>query len=41
MLYKSIPSTFFAGFQELEYIRSYLFGRMAWGEINGLLFLVD
>jgi cellulose synthase/poly-beta-1,6-N-acetylglucosamine synthase-like glycosyltransferase len=27
----------FAGFQELEYIRSYLFGRMAWGEINGLL----
>jgi hypothetical protein len=28
---------FFARFQELEYIRSYLFGRMAWGEINGLL----
>jgi hypothetical protein len=35
MLYKSHFLTFL-GFQELEYIRSYLFGRMA-GEINGLL----
>jgi hypothetical protein len=37
MLYKSHSLLTFAGFQELEYIRSYLFGRMAWGEINGLL----
>lgn len=38
MLYKShFPSNFFARFQELEYIRSYLYGRMAWSKINGLL----
>lgn len=38
MLYKShFPDNFFARFQELEYIRSYLFGRMAWSKINGLL----
>jgi cellulose synthase/poly-beta-1,6-N-acetylglucosamine synthase-like glycosyltransferase len=37
MLYKSHFLLTFARFQELEYIRSYLFGRMAWGEINGLL----
>lgn len=38
MLYKShFPTNFFARFQELEYIRSYLYGRMAWSKINGLL----
>ncbi|MBE0390532.1 Poly-beta-1,6-N-acetyl-D-glucosamine synthase [Flavobacterium sp. PL0002] len=38
MLYRShFPTNFFAGFQELEYIRSYLFGRMAWTSVNGLL----
>lgn len=38
MLYKShYPTNFFARFQELEYIRSYLFGRMAWSNINSLL----
>lgn len=38
MLYKShFPNNFFARFQELEYIRSFLFGRMAWSKINGLL----
>ena len=31
------PTNFFARFQELEYIRSFLFGRMAWSKINGLL----
>lgn len=38
MLFKShYPSNFFARFQELEYIRSFLFGRMAWGRTNCLL----
>ena len=38
MLYKShFPTNFFARFQELEYIRSYLLGRMAWSNINSLL----
>lgn len=38
MLYKShYPKNFFARFQELEYIRSFLFGRMAWSKANGLL----
>nr|WP_315251436.1 glycosyltransferase [uncultured Flavobacterium sp.] len=38
MLYRShFPDNFFARFQELEYIRSFLFGRMAWSRINGLL----
>lgn len=38
MLYQShFPDNFFARFQELEYIRSFLFGRMAWSKINGLL----
>jgi cellulose synthase/poly-beta-1,6-N-acetylglucosamine synthase-like glycosyltransferase len=38
MLYKShYPKNFFARFQELEYIRSFLFGRMAWGRANCLL----
>ncbi|WP_273568610.1 glycosyltransferase family 2 protein [Maribacter halichondriae] len=38
MLYKShFPTNFFARFQELEYIRSYLYGRMAWTQINSLL----
>jgi cellulose synthase/poly-beta-1,6-N-acetylglucosamine synthase-like glycosyltransferase len=38
MLYKShYPDNFFARFQELEYIRSFIFGRMAWSKLNGLL----
>ncbi|MES2545038.1 MAG: glycosyltransferase [Bacteroidota bacterium] len=38
MLYTShYPTNFFARFQELEYIRAFLFGRMAWSEINCLL----
>jgi len=38
MLYKSkYPKNFFACFQELEYIRSFLYGRMAWSRLNGLL----
>ena len=38
MLYKShYPKNFFARFQELEYIRSFIFGRMAWGKANCLL----
>ncbi|TRX40792.1 glycosyltransferase family 2 protein [Flavobacterium restrictum] len=38
MLYQShFPDNFFARFQELEYIRSFLFGRMAWSKVNGLL----
>jgi cellulose synthase/poly-beta-1,6-N-acetylglucosamine synthase-like glycosyltransferase len=38
MLYKShYPDNFFARFQELEYIRSFLFGRMAWSRTNCLL----
>ena len=38
MLYKShYPDNFFARFQELEYIRSFLFGRMAWSKTNCLL----
>jgi cellulose synthase/poly-beta-1,6-N-acetylglucosamine synthase-like glycosyltransferase len=37
-LYKSnYPKNFFACFQELEYIRSFLYGRMAWSRLNGLL----
>ena len=37
-LYKSFyPKNFFACFQELEYIRSFLYGRMAWSKLNGLL----
>ena len=38
MLYRShYPNNFFARFQELEYIRSFLFGRMAWSRTNCLL----
>jgi cellulose synthase/poly-beta-1,6-N-acetylglucosamine synthase-like glycosyltransferase len=38
MLYKShFPNTFFPRFQELEYLRSFLFGRMAWSKTNCLL----
>lgn len=38
MLYEShFPNNFFARFQELEYIRSFIFGRMAWSKLNGLL----
>ncbi len=37
-LYKSnYPKNFFACFQELEYMRSFLYGRMAWSRLNGLL----
>ncbi|MEQ3662558.1 MAG: glycosyltransferase family 2 protein, partial [Flavobacterium sp.] len=31
------PKNFFARFQELEYIRSFIFGRMAWSKMNSLL----
>lgn len=38
MLYKSrFPTNYFARFQELEYTRSFLYGRMAWSRINSLL----
>jgi cellulose synthase/poly-beta-1,6-N-acetylglucosamine synthase-like glycosyltransferase len=38
MLYRShFPDNFFARFQELEYVRSFLFGRMAWSKTNCLL----
>jgi cellulose synthase/poly-beta-1,6-N-acetylglucosamine synthase-like glycosyltransferase len=38
VLYEShFPDNYYARFQELEYIRSFLFGRMAWSKINGLL----
>lgn len=37
-LYKvHYPKEWYPGFQELEYVRSFLFGRMAWSQINGLL----
>ena len=31
------PKDWYPRFQELEYVRSFLFGRMAWSQINGLL----
>ena len=31
------PKGWYPRFQELEYVRSFLFGRMAWSQINGLL----
>ncbi|MDQ6469376.1 glycosyltransferase [Flavobacterium sp. LHD-80] len=31
------PKEWYPMFQELEYVRSFLFGRMAWSQINGLL----
>lgn len=31
------PDNFYAGFQELEYLRSFIFGRMAFSSFNGLL----
>lgn len=31
------PKEWYPRFQELEYVRSFLFGRMAWSQINGLL----
>ena len=38
MLFKSVyPKQYFPMFQELEYIRAFVFGRMAWSRINGLL----
>ncbi|MDX6181725.1 glycosyltransferase [Flavobacterium sp. Fl-77] len=37
-LYKiHFPKEWYPRFQELEYVRSFLFGRMAWSQINGLL----
>lgn len=33
------PKEFFPKFQELEYIRAFLYGRMAWSQINGLLLI--
>ncbi|MEW5675918.1 glycosyltransferase [Flavobacterium enshiense] len=37
-LYKShYPKNFFSRFQELEYIRAFIFGRMAWSRMNSLL----
>lgn len=37
-LYKShYPDDFFSCFQELEYIRAFIFGRMAWSRMNSLL----
>ncbi|RZL14043.1 MAG: glycosyltransferase, partial [Pedobacter sp.] len=32
-----VPVKFFPLFQELEYIRAFLLGRMAWSKINGLM----
>ena len=38
LLYKvHFPKEWYPRFQELEYVRSFLFGRMAWSQINGLL----
>lgn len=31
------PKQWYPRFQELEYVRSFLFGRMAWSHVNGLL----
>jgi len=31
------PKQWYPRFQELEYVRAFLFGRMAWSQINGLL----
>jgi cellulose synthase/poly-beta-1,6-N-acetylglucosamine synthase-like glycosyltransferase len=31
------PKEWYPRFQELEYVRSFLFGRMAWSQLNGLL----
>ncbi|MFB3387368.1 glycosyltransferase family 2 protein [Flavobacterium sp. LAR06] len=31
------PREWYPCFQELEYVRSFIFGRMAWSQINGLL----
>ena len=31
------PTGWYPRFQELEYVRAFLFGRMAWSQINGLL----
>jgi cellulose synthase/poly-beta-1,6-N-acetylglucosamine synthase-like glycosyltransferase len=37
-LYKShYPKNYFARFQELEYLRAFLFGRMAWSKANSLI----
>ncbi|MCG2611874.1 glycosyltransferase [Flavobacterium sp. SM15] len=37
-LYQShYPDNFFSRFQELEYIRAFIFGRMAWSRMNSLL----
>ncbi|RZS98069.1 glycosyltransferase family 2 protein [Cecembia calidifontis] len=31
------PKNWWASFQEIEYVRSFLLGRMAWSQVNGLL----
>ncbi len=35
----SFPTTLYARFQVLEYLRAFLIGRMAWSSINGLLLI--
>ncbi len=35
----NLPTNFFARMQSLEYIRSFLLGRMAWSRLNGLLLI--
>lgn len=37
LLEKSVPPNFNVRMQIIEYLRSFLIGRMAWGEINGLM----
>ena len=37
MLKVHFPNKWYPMFQELEYVRAFLFGRMAWSQINGLL----
>lgn len=39
LLQHHYPKNFYAGFQELEYIRSFVFGRMAFSSFNGLLLI--
>lgn len=37
LIQSKFPTQWFPGFQELEYLRSFLIGRMAWTQVNGLL----
>ena len=39
MLEVRLPETQVARFQTLEYIRSFLLGRLAWSKLNGLLLI--